>query len=121
MKFKFSYFNHRTGYESIIEVPGKRCLCPECNGSGMVLMDGLRGEVFSFEELFIDGFGRAYMNGEYDVLCDFCKGEKVTIEPDESQMTRRQMILWRRMRDLMEYDLAEAKHERLLRDAGIEY
>ncbi len=122
LKFIFTYLSQRTGYEYEITVPGKRVVCNECDGSGVVLMDGLRGHAFSSEELFEDeDFAEGYFGGRYDVRCDVCHGEKVLIEPDESRMTKRQLFLWSKTLSRMTNDRAEAKHDRMLRSAGIEY
>lgn len=122
LSFIFTYVGKRTGFEYTVKVPGKRALCPECDGRGTVLCDGLRGVAFSPEELFEDeGFAEGYFRGDYDVACDVCSGEKVVVEPDEDRMTKRQLFLWQITRDRMAEAEAEARHYRALRDAGIEF
>lgn len=121
-KFVFTYLSERTGYEYQVTVPGKRAMCEECDGRGTVLMDGLRGHAFSSEELFEDeSFAEGYFRGDYDVKCDVCHGEKVVIEPDESRMSKRQLMLWNLTRQRLADAEAEARHYRQLRNAGIEY
>jgi DnaJ-class molecular chaperone len=120
--FEFTYSSKRTGFEYTIKVPGKFVVCEECQGSGRVLRDGLRGHAFSSEELFEDeGFAEGYLRGDYDVKCDVCHGERLVLEPDESRMSKRQLFLWKITFERMADDMAEARHYRMLRNAGIEY
>lgn len=121
-KFTFTYISPKTGFEYMVTVPGKRVVCNECRGSGTVLMDGLRGHAFSSEELFEDSdFAEEYLSGRYNVPCDVCHGYKFLIGPDESRMTKRQRFLWKKTRDRMAADEAEARYYQMLRNAGIEY
>lgn len=120
--FVFTYVSAKTGAEYEIKVPGKRVKCEECDGTGAVLRDGLRGHAFSSEELFEDpDFAEGYFRGDYDVQCDVCRGEKIVVEPDEDRMTKRQKLLWAATCQAMAEAEAEARHYRMLRNAGIEY
>ena len=122
MTFQFSHISPKTGWEFTVTVPGKRMLCEECDGTGRVLCDGLRGHAFSSEELFEDpDFAEGYFGGDYDVKCDECHGEKVVVGPDEERMTKRQLFLWGHFLARNFNDMMEARHYKQLRNAGIEY
>lgn len=120
--FKFTYFNHRHDGETEIAVPGKYEVCEECDGTGTALIPGLRGVAFSAEEMDEDpDFREDYMNGKYDTHCPECKGLRVVLVPDKFRMTKRQRLLWdvtERFR--IQYE-AEMRHERQLRERGIQW
>lgn len=120
--FEFHHVSQKTDRVFTLRVPAKFVVCSECQGSGTVLRDGLRGHAFSSEELFEDpSFARGYFGGDFDVQCDLCHGEKVVLEPDESRMTKRQKFLYDIAVEQAADAEAEARHYRMLRDAGVEF
>ena len=117
-------FTHvaRSGLEFTIVVPGKRSVCPECDGSGVTLCDGLRGVALSSQEFFEDpDFAERYYGGHYDVKCDHCNGNNVVVDPDEDRMTKRQKFLFELFMDRTWSDRMEAAHYARLKRAGVEF
>lgn len=79
------------GEQVEVDLPAIRVVCPECDGTGKVLMDGLRGAVFTPEEMDEDpDFKESYFSGDYDVTCDYCKGKNVVDEVDYDECTEEQ-------------------------------
>lgn len=75
-------------------VPARMEVCPECEGHGSVLTQGLRGEVIDFSD-WDDDEREGYFNGRYDVMCPCCKGANVIPVPDEESMNAEQLAFWR--------------------------
>jgi hypothetical protein len=75
-----------------LQVPAKMEVCPECEGHGYVLREGLRGVAYTaeeFREAFCDDEDRqAYFSrgGKYDTLCDSCGGKNVVPVVDEDRI-----------------------------------
>jgi len=120
MLYKLEYINHRHGGITEIMLPGRRIVCDECNGTGRVLCDSLRGVAFSRDEMEPD-FEDAYFRGDYDVQCDVCHGNNVILVPDEDQLTKRQRILWQSHTAREAEYQAELAHERRMRERGIQW
>lgn len=84
------------GIEEQVIFPAKNEVCPECNGDGFVLCEGMRGYAYTaeeFNEAFWDDEDReAYFTrgGKYDQVCPCCKGKNVVAVPDVSRMTAEQ-------------------------------
>lgn len=71
-------------------VPGKRIICPRCNGEGVHdpegFGDGFTGAEFAEMEAGDPDFRRNYFSGRFDVRCSECKGDKIVIGPDVERM-----------------------------------
>ena len=92
-KLTFSFtLEDDNGDEVVIEVAGKHDVCPECEGHGKVLCEGLRGVAFTHEDMSEAGpdFREDYMSGRYDVQCPECHGRRVVVVPDEQYMSDEQ-------------------------------
>ena len=117
MIYKFTHIT-RSGIEMEISVPGERIVCPSCNGSGTELCGGLKGAAFSADEMYEDpDFSEDYCGGKYDVACSECHGKNVVTAPDESRMSKRQMILWGKFCQ----NAAEYAAEKRMRERGIQF
>lgn len=79
----------KSGRYFTLELPAKRVVCPACDGCGTELRGGLKGAVFTEDDMIEAGdeFREDYMNGAYDVACSHCKGRNVVLVVDESQLT----------------------------------
>lgn len=122
MQLSFLYSNHRHGGETKITVPAKYEVCHECDGTGRVLCDGLRGVAFSSDEMHEDpDFAEGYFRGDYDVHCDVCKGKRVELAPDEEKLTKRQKLLWALHQDEQNRIASERAYYKQCRERGIEY
>lgn len=92
-KLTFTFTLHADDDDEVtVEVPGKYDVCPECEGSGKVLCEGLRGVAFTYEDMDEAGpdFREDYMSGRYDVQCPECHGLRVVVVPDEQFMSDEQ-------------------------------
>lgn len=115
-------YTARSGYEFPVTLPGKREVCHECNGTGTVLCDSLRGVAFSSDEMADDpDFAESYFGGEYDERCNICGGENVVTVVDWSRLSKWQKLLYEA------WATAQAEHarieaqERSMRARGIEW
>lgn len=73
--------------EETHEVPGKYCVCPECEGTGYTLCDGMKGHAYTqeeFDEAFDEEAKEQYFTrgGIYDQPCKTCKGKNVVMVPN---------------------------------------
>ena len=65
------------------EFPSVKEVCPECDGEGYVLCEGMRGYAYSeeeFNDVFHDEEDRQHYfkrGGKYDVVCNVCHGKNV--------------------------------------------
>lgn len=81
------------------ELPAKWAICPECSGAGTELRGGLKGAVFSAEDLAEDPeFFDDYFSGAYDVACSKCHGRTSVLEVDVASCTFAQMRIAARHR-----------------------
>jgi hypothetical protein len=65
-----------------IRIPAKFEVCSRCQGRGSHDPEAFSGG-FSQEDFDEDpDFKESYLSGEYDVRCEECGGERVTLEPD---------------------------------------
>ena len=84
------FYENDEGEEITLILPSKKEVCPECDGTGFVLCEGMRGYAYSqeeFEESFSDDEDReAYFTrgGKYDTQCDRCHGTNVIDVIDET-------------------------------------
>jgi hypothetical protein len=70
------------------EIPSKFEVCWRCEGQGSHVNPAIDGNGISPEEFAEDpDFAEAYLAGHYDVRCETCHGERVTLEPDYDQMS----------------------------------
>lgn len=80
------------GEEETMSLPAKMEVCPECQGSGFVLCEGMRGHAYSAEE-FAESFdeeeAQEYFTrgGMYDTQCDHCHGQNVVPVVEEDRLT----------------------------------
>lgn len=122
MYMSFLYSNHRHGDTRSVTVPARFEVCPECNGTGKVLCDGLRGVAFSSEEMSEDpDFSESYFGGHYDVQCDQCNGRNVVKVADEERMSKRQLLLWNLYQDQQSEREYSRSYERRMRERGVQY
>lgn len=94
---KFFTFTHytRTDKEREISVPARYEVCSRCDGTGTHVNPSIDGNGLTYEDFAEDpDFEEAYFSGIYDVNCYECKGNRVTLVPDETAMTRRQKFLY---------------------------
>jgi RecJ-like exonuclease len=104
-------------------LPAKNEVCPDCEGEGYVLCEGMRGYAYSAEEFaesFDDEEAAEYCKrgGRYDVACPTCGGQRVVPVVDEARLAPEQRAIFaawqeqekRRARDRAE-DLATMRAE----------
>jgi hypothetical protein len=86
------------GEEETHDLPAKNEVCPECDGEGFVLRDGMRGHAYSAEE-FAESFDEEEAaeyfrrGGRYDQTCPCCQGRNVVAVPDVENMTPAQKLI----------------------------
>lgn len=96
------------GEEQEVSFPAKNEVCPECDGEGSVLREGMRGYAYTqeeFEEAFHDDEDReAYFTrgGKYDQQCPCCKGRNVVAVPCPDLMTAEQKELFQQWEEQQE-------------------
>jgi hypothetical protein len=63
--------------------PSKVIVCPSCGGTGSTLIPGMRGHAYTQDQLDYlgDDFLAAMMGGDYDTVCDECRGYRVSATP----------------------------------------
>ena len=83
--------------EFCLTLPACREVCPECDGTGTVLCEGMRGACYSveeFQESFDEEEAEEYFRrgddprgpGRYDVVCTECHGRNVILVVDEDHI-----------------------------------
>lgn len=78
--------------EVTMDLPSKMEVCPDCDGHGTTLCEGMKGHAYSAEE-FAEDFdpeeqGEYFKRGGmYDVQCSTCKGKNVVPVVDEEELT----------------------------------
>lgn len=88
------------GCETEVTFPARYVVCHACEGSGKVLVEGLRGVAFTQEDFAEDpDFLPSMMAGAYDVMCPTCKGANVVLEGDPERMTRDQKATFERWQE----------------------
>jgi hypothetical protein len=106
-KFLVDFYDSAGEARVHAELPGRKCICPDCDGEGTVLNEAMRHHAYTSEE-FDEEFGSDYYDGGhedgeygddeypidsqagqyfkrggiYDVPCPTCKGNKITVEID---------------------------------------
>ena len=83
--------------EVVLVFPAVMEVCPECEGEGHVLCDGMRGHAYSAEEFYesfdederVEYFTRG---GMYDQQCPLCHGKNVIPVVDEEHLTEHQKL-----------------------------
>lgn len=120
--FKFTTYTD-DGDEIECELPGKRIVCPGCDGHGTRLRDGMRGHAYTaeeFHESFDEEQAEEYFRhgGRYDVTCAECQGERVIDDVDEaacvSDADKSTLALYHAKIDAEYRDRMEAEYERRL-------
>jgi len=70
-----------------LRIPAKFEVCSRCQGRGSHDPEAFSGG-FSQEDFDEDpDFRESYFSGDYDVRCEDCNGERVTLEPDRERAT----------------------------------
>lgn len=91
-------FDTQSGRKVRVQVPAKYRVCQCCSGSGTELYGSMKGYAYSADELNDDpDFAESIMQGNYDVPCESCKGQRVELEPDLQRLSPRQkriVISW---------------------------
>ena len=87
MTMKVMYENDERE-EIELELPSKMEVCPDCDGHGTVLTEGMRGHAYTMEEFhesFDEEEAQEYFTrgGRYDVQCPTCHGDNVVPVVDE--------------------------------------
>lgn len=94
-------------------IPGKRVLCPRCNGDGQVDHPAFSNGITQSEWAEWDEEERdLYLGGAYDVVCPRCSGRRWVVVPDEDQCTIEEMKAYRNEIERREYDAAVYRAER---------
>ena len=69
----------------MVEIPAKYEVCSRCGGEGKHVNPAIDGNGLSREDFDADpDFEEGYLSGRYDVRCEECGGERVTLVPDEA-------------------------------------
>ena len=114
-------YENEDGDEVEITLPSKLGVCPECQGHGFVLRDGLRGESFTaseFEECFEEPEDREEYfryGGKYDQQCPTCHGNNVVPAVNEEYLSEAEKKLYAEYKEWEEDNAryeAEAADER---------
>ena len=96
-----------------IQLPTKRVICPVCDGKGTHVNPSIDSHGISPDEFAEDpDFAEEYFSGRYDVVCNYCNGNKVVEEPDFKALTPEQHKAWNDERDAEAADRACAEAER---------
>lgn len=68
-------------------IPAKYAVCENCEGSGTHVNPSIDGHGLTAEDFDNDPeFREAYFAGRYDIRCHECRGDRVVLVPDYSQM-----------------------------------
>lgn len=102
--------------EGKIGIPAERIVCPRCDGEGTMDHPAFAG---GFTQSEMDEYGPEFMDdyfrGTYDVRCEECHGDRVTLQAvDEERMTPTQRAAWK---GHVAY-LFELAFERKMREMG---
>jgi len=77
------------GDEVEIALPAKYEVCQTCEGQGKHVNPAIDGNGLSREDFDEDpDFRESYFNGDYDVTCQECGGQRVVLEIDEAEAKR---------------------------------
>jgi hypothetical protein len=106
-----------------VPMTNKYVVCPECQGEGTHLIEGLRGADVTDDIREDPDFAEDYMGGKYDTVCTKCKGQRVVKEyvPDISGLDSGvKEELNERVKGYFQMMWEEA-HYKKLRERGIEF
>ena len=81
---------YEDGDEEDFQLPAKFELCPKCKGKGSHMNPNIDGHGITSDEWERDWSEEekeSYRNGDYDVTCSKCNGEKVIKVVDEKAIT----------------------------------
>jgi hypothetical protein len=103
--------------EETHEVPGKYCVCPECEGTGYTLCDSMKGHAYTqeeFDEAFDDEAKEQYFTrgGIYDQPCKTCKGKNVVMVANVAACNEEQKKL---LKEKEKSDQDDAQYEAMCR------
>lgn len=92
--FEFVAFS-KDGDEIECRFPAKFKVCHGCDGKGTHVNCSIDGNGLTAEDFAEDpDFAESYFNGDYDVRCETCKGQRVVAVPDVSRWTFAQKRLY---------------------------
>lgn len=99
-----------------IEFPSKMEVCPECEGHGYTLVDGMKGHVYTteeFNEAFDEEEAQEYFKrgGRYDQVCKTCNGKNVISVVDKASCSSEQL----KALEKIEKDEEEEEYQQLCR------
>lgn len=113
------------GCEFPIKFPAKYEVCCRCDGHGKYVNPNIDGNGLTREDFDADpDFRENYFSGMYDVTCDVCNGQRVTLEFDEDRATARQKAKYamveKQEEEAYREDAAE-RHVRMMESGGYGY
>lgn len=81
--------------EVVIELPAKYKVCGRCAGAGSHVNPNVDGHGISQEEFDEDpDFRESYFNGDYDVQCEECEGQRVVLTVDRERTNPTLLQMW---------------------------
>ena len=106
-------FTLETGEGEDIEIPAKYEVCGTCDGKGRHVNPSIDSHGITREDFDEDpDFAEGYFNGDYDVPCNECHGNRVAPVVDEGRATPEQVkAAYDKMEDDANY-YAECEAER---------
>jgi len=100
----------RNGHQVLVELPAKKVVCCRCDGTGSHDHGSFNG--LTSDDLADQDFSEAYLNGQYDVTCEECKGERVVLEVDRDALSEKMLKRLERAENTAYRDFQDAEGER---------
>lgn len=111
--------------EETFTVPFRYVVCELCNGRGTHVAASIDGNGLTSEDFDQDDdFRDAYFNGDYDVPCCKCHGNKVTPEYDESRAKpdiKEKMLAYNKYRQDVAEDMVNDAYTIRMENGGYGY
>ncbi len=77
---------YENGDSGTYAFPATREKCDRCDGTGAMVNPAIDGNGITSAQFAEDpDFGEAYFRGDYDVICEDCKGEKIILVIDRKK------------------------------------